>query len=344
MSLELHELCVGLSQIAVPFLEMRGSMGRWRSLVACAADAADRSTDLRLEALAALLRSRLDEYWCTEEGAEHAGRAVELFRLLGDDLGAAYALNALCYMQGSQGHLTEAQRSAEHALALVQHLDSVFVTARSLHHLTVIHREYGRLDESARFGGRALLLWRRSGNERELAVSLHSLGRTHLLRGYPRRAALLATVGVSICRRLGDSAGEVVLLSLQAEASLATGRDAEAEQIARRALDRAEASEDQDNGRLALNVLAMVHLRLGRPAEAEQLLRRALPLWRRLGPVRNLAATLLTMGDLCAARGDRGGARAAWNEAAALLRARQHPDARLAETRLAGLSHTGADA
>jgi DNA-binding SARP family transcriptional activator/tetratricopeptide (TPR) repeat protein len=332
--LGLDELCTALVHVVGPFLEMRGLMSGWARATELAVRAAHRAGDPRLEALAALYRSRAEEAHAVHRAVESAQVALELFERLGDDSGTAHALNRLSYLYGHQGQLVSARHAAERALDMAGQVGSVWCRARALHHLGVIEREHSRIAESERHLVDAVRLYELCECPSSQADAMKALARTCLAGGHIERATRLLSLALSFYRQQRDPVRESLAMTRLAEAYEAGGRSADAIASAQQALAVATAAGHCAGAGAALSALARLHQGAGRLAEAEDCLGQALMAWRDNGD-RWTGTVQLGLGDVRELRGDHEGAVAAWREASLLLHAVAHPSAEEADARLA---------
>jgi tetratricopeptide (TPR) repeat protein len=142
------------------------------------------------------------------------------------------------------------------------------------------------------------------------------------------------TAVLSVYRELRNPVAEVLALASLTEAHQANGHGAEAAAAAEGALAIAASIETPFIMATALNALAVVHRGAGRLAAAADCLTRAVEGFR-YNSERWAGKTLLELGDVRQAQGDLAGARAAWQEASAMLHATAHPSAADADARLA---------
>jgi DNA-binding SARP family transcriptional activator/tetratricopeptide (TPR) repeat protein len=330
---ELDELCTGLAHIVSPYLEMRTPVDVWRTVTELASRAADRAADTRMRALVALHCSRADEHHAIYSAAGHAKDALALFERLDDDLGTAHALNRLTYLHGYLGRLSEAQATAERAIALADQVGSQWCRARALQHLGTIAWEYDRLDDAERYLTESIGLYGECGGPSSQAHAMKALGRVYVSGGNAAGAIRQLTAALSVYRELHNPVAEVLALANLTEAHLANCQQAEAAGAAEEALAIAASIETPFIVATALSAMAVVHRGAGRLAAAAECLTRAVEAFR-YNSERWAGKTLLVLGDVRQAQGDLAGARAAWQEASAMLHVTAHPSAADADDRL----------
>ncbi|SEG29170.1 DNA-binding transcriptional activator of the SARP family [Actinacidiphila yanglinensis] len=173
--------------------------------------------------------------------------------------------------------------------------------AAVLTNLTGLHSGTGDYDLALDYGRRSLELHRSLGDFDRVATVLGNLGDTHLQAGDPKAA---------------EDCFREALAAWRARGSVVS--------MAR-----------------ALGSLGEAQLALGRPAEAVEALTETLALLDRLGDRATAADVLEILGRAHLARGDRGAARACWEEAVDLARA--HRLTAKEEAALRGLAGLGPD-
>jgi tetratricopeptide (TPR) repeat protein len=141
------------------------------------------------------------------------------------------------------------------------------------------------------------------------------------------------TAVLSVYRELRNPVAEVLALANLTEAYQANGHDAQAAAHAEQAVAIAASIETPFIMATALSALAVAHRGAGRLAAAADCLTRAVEAFRS-NSERWAGKTLLVLGDVRQAQGDLAGARAAWQEASAMLHRTAHPSAADADARL----------
>ncbi|GAA1285406.1 tetratricopeptide repeat protein [Saccharothrix xinjiangensis] len=110
---------------------------------------------------------------------EHALRALDLYQVVQDPVGAAEALQQAGSCATRLGHHDQARRHLEAALALCHHIHPIGA-AMALDGLGHLAHRTGRHDEAVDHYRRALTLYRETGGTYESANTLDRLGHAHV--------------------------------------------------------------------------------------------------------------------------------------------------------------------
>lgn len=134
---------------------------------------------------AALAHTELNFGWALELAGDDRGalthclRALDLFRVLGDSLREAVALNAVGWYQAQLGRPGEARECCELALALNRRHGNRAGEASTLDSLGRIAHHLGRFEEAALRYRETLAIYRELGNEYSEADTLSRLGEAY---------------------------------------------------------------------------------------------------------------------------------------------------------------------
>jgi DNA-binding SARP family transcriptional activator len=233
-------------------------------------------------------------------------------------------------------YLARRGRWAEHAATLRAILP---ITGRS--GLAQVHRLLGIAeinladrDEARNHFGRALELARESG-DRFLEADAHYLhGWLSTLEDRNAEAVVHVQHSLNLYWAIGHRPGQAKLLNAVGWMRILLGRHEEAIGPCREALALLE--ELGNRARLAhtWDTVGCAHHHLGRYDEAVDCFRRSLEYCRQNGNRRDEADALTHLGDTRQAAGDTGSARAAWQQALAILDDIGHPEAQAVRDRL----------
>ena len=235
--------------------------------------------------LAAGLFGYAQVHWWTGQWTACLEEAMDCVTKHGDVLGQAWMHSRLGVAHGMSERYDEC---LEHLRIAQRHFEAAGDRrgqAAILTNLTALHRGTGDYAQALEYGRQSLALHRSLGDADRVATVLGNLGDSHLGVGDPAAA--------EACYR-------EALAAWRARGSLVS--------IAR-----------------TLTSLGESLLALGRPEEATEALEENLNLLDRLGGRATAADVLEVLGRAHFARGDRGMARACWEEAVELARAHQLP-------------------
>lgn len=184
------------------YLLMRGGRVEVRSLLERALPQADE--------LDTLLRARLFHvlafchYGFSGPQHELAGRALELFRELGDRYSAEYSLGQLGYALLNLGRLDEATRALEEALDLAVEFGDMAHRAHMLNHLAVVRLRRDELPEAADLAGRALACTDVTGERLSRQTAHQILGQVAWASDDLEQARAHFRASLEVARELSD--------------------------------------------------------------------------------------------------------------------------------------------
>ena len=159
--------------------------------------------------------------------------SLDSFQALGDLRGQALALRGLAYAALDQGNYPLAKPRFQDSLALFEKLSDQQEIARALDGLGYICWIMGDYQAAARHHEQALALCKQTGHQGDIAEALGSLAiDAYGLRDYPRSRALFLE-GLKIDLDIGNSWGAAGRLGDLGELSLAMGEYAQAADYAR---------------------------------------------------------------------------------------------------------------
>jgi predicted ATPase/DNA-binding CsgD family transcriptional regulator len=178
---------------------------------------ADRATPLArakaFHAAGKLARERGDY----DRAAELCRASLAIFRELGDQAGAALALNTLANVAGDRGDYDAASGMYEESLGLRQALGDRSGVALALHNLAAIACACDDLERAEALDDESLALFRAAGDDWGVAIALSNRARTACRRGDLDRADALAHGSLRLRRTLGDRRGAILCLELVAD-------------------------------------------------------------------------------------------------------------------------------
>jgi predicted ATPase len=138
--------------------------------------------------------------------------SLALYRGLGDERGAAFALAELGQLLRARGEYDRAAALSEEGLALGRGSGDPLAAAIALNTLGHIARHQGDAGRASALHAESLTLFRKMGNERGTAYALASLGIAALGSGELERAEALGDESLSLYEKLGDKAGMALAL------------------------------------------------------------------------------------------------------------------------------------
>ena len=174
-------------------------------------------------ARAAYLQCRIALHDAEHEAVErHCGKALEIYRNLGNMFGTAQSLNILGVSRRRRGELTRAREALEEALALQRRRGDRNSEGRVLNNLANIDRDLGRLDDAERSFRASIAIRREAGEDRGVGLALANLGMILLDRGRIFDAERTLGESEELLRRSGT--GREVSRLLEERARLAEYR------------------------------------------------------------------------------------------------------------------------
>ncbi len=225
--------------------------------------------------------------------------ALDASRRLHDRQGEGRAHCYLAQAYTAMGRFDEATDHLHQALRLFDQLDDLRGQGDAHMHLDLLFWGRGQTDEALDHAQQALRLYRAADHHEGQAVALNGIGYWHAAVGDSQAALDHCARALAINRKIGNS--------------------------------RAEAQTSDS--------LAYAHRRRGDHAQAAHWYRRAITLFRQVGDRYNEAESLTNLGDTHHAACDHTAAHQAWQSAAAILDALNHPRADQIRARLP--SHNG---
>lgn len=166
-----------------------------------------------------------------------AQRALETYRKLGDEVGAAGALAEMARTLFVSGRIEEGRRAAEEALAIAERLGEYTIAERALGHLSVNAQDFFDRDGVVKWSARWLDLTVKAGDRRCEADALGQntwplLWSTHFLEALP-----ILDRAATICRECGLAPALTVIEMNVAEFNIKLGSFGEAIATFERAAD-----------------------------------------------------------------------------------------------------------
>jgi predicted ATPase/DNA-binding XRE family transcriptional regulator len=129
--------------------------------------------------------------------------SLAIWRALGDEAGAAGALNSLGVTHKSRGDLDAAVACLAAALAIWRATGRDAYAAMVLNNLAAVALDRGDFDAADRYQEESLAFKRRGGDQPGIAVALHNLAESARQRGDYERAAALIEESLAVSRGLG---------------------------------------------------------------------------------------------------------------------------------------------
>ena len=208
-------------------------------------------------------RRRLDE------SVEHARRAAELARGLGDDALLALALSSQLLAEATLGRL-EAPETLEAALALQPVVENERILAQPAFAAAIARmwwEEPGGVKPTAE---QLIDRGRAAGDEGSLAYVYVMLAQAECLLGDFEQGWRNAEAAREIAEQAGQEAVGGYALAMQALADAHRGREQDAREAAARALELGRTTELTPVTQFARAALGLLELSFGRPAEAAE--------------------------------------------------------------------------
>ncbi|WP_326827133.1 ATP-binding protein [Streptomyces sp. NBC_01751] len=248
------------------------------------------------------------------------GRALALYRGLGDRLGEANALNDLGYVRCAVGEYGAAIDLLERALALYRGLGDRLGEANTLIDLGRVCYLVGEHGAAADRQEGALALHRGLGDRLGEANALHDLGRVRQAVGEYGAAAGLLEQAVALYRDLDNRLGEANALTALGYLRQAVGGYGAAADLLEQALALFRELGHRLGEANASTALGYVRYLVGEYGAAAGLLERALALYRDLGDRLGEANALNNLGRVSYLVGEYGAAAGLLERALALYR------------------------
>jgi predicted ATPase/DNA-binding SARP family transcriptional activator len=247
--------------------------------------------------------------WFRRLDAEHPNFVAALDHLAGSALDGEALLDftvALTRFWYVRGHLEEARRSLERALAQAADA-STLLRRRGLTAAASVALLQGDYSVATRLAEESLAAARETGEDRLIANGLSNLGAIALAAGDHERAATLLSEAVELARTVGDTRILALALNNQGDHALTVGEYERAEPLFAESLALLKARGDVANVARSLFNLGAVDLKLGRLADAENRLRASLDASRETGDQEDLCWGLLGLAAVAGGRdeGDR---------------------------------------
>ncbi len=262
-----------------------------------------------------------------DDAITHHGRALELRRELGDDLGAAMSLNAIGLVHLREHRLGEARDHLERSLGFAGALGDSLWEGIIQGNLVRCLLDLGRPEEAAALAEQAIGVHRRTGNRMSefacltsLSAAWRELGRADRSLGFIQRALELA-------QELEHTVREGYALLELGRTHVLLGHMEEALSCFHEAAVLHRAIADHVREAEAFEGVGEVYGALERPEEAAKFYRQAASGYRRYRDRWRLAVCLDRLASVVAASGDAEAARGHWREALEALEGFSDPRA-----------------
>ena len=208
-------------------------------------------------------RRRLDE------SVEHAQRAAELARGLGDDALLALALSSQLLAEATLGRL-EAPETLEAALALQPEVENERILGQPVFAAAIARMWWEEPGGVKPTSEQLIDRGRAAGDEGSLAYVYVMLAQAECLLGDFEQGWRNAEAAREIAEQAGQEAVGGYARAMQALADAHRGREQEAREAAARALELGRTTELTPVTQFAGSALGLLELSLGRPAEAAE--------------------------------------------------------------------------
>ncbi|HYN21357.1 MAG TPA: CHAT domain-containing protein, partial [Thermoanaerobaculia bacterium] len=220
------------------------------------------------------------------------------FEAEGDTAGVGRAWNEIGYVHWSAGRVEPAREAYGRALAVWRDLGDSQSEAQALNNLGLLDHGQGELRRALERYEPAATLFEEAGDLAQAAVVQNNLAGVWNLLGEPRRALDGYEKALALLRQTDDQGEEARFRLNLAVTHRTLGEIQHALSGYRQALDLFRLLEDRRGEAAALNGLGMAYLDLGERLRARGLLEQALTQRRATGDRRGEAATLLNLGLL----------------------------------------------
>ena len=216
--------------------QYQGRLGEWQeaeSIAREAVDAAERADNPRLlaEALTRLGTSMLDRR--SREATEFYGRALGLFRSVGDRCGEARCHINMGIIHQRGGEVVAAESAFDEALKAANHANAVDLAGIASQNLGVLHGRRGQLEQASERYNDALVCFTESSNESHRLLTLYSLANLARESEDWATASALYEQVMTVAARIGQPDVELGARAGQALAALAIGSRSVAEEAMR---------------------------------------------------------------------------------------------------------------
>jgi predicted ATPase/DNA-binding XRE family transcriptional regulator len=228
--------------------------------------------------------------------------SLALYKILGDDVGTAFALLVLGRIAVSQGNRRRGATLVEEGLALFRQQGNVWGIARALIVLGDVALFEGEVDRATAKFQRSLGISRGLEDAEGIALSLLYLGRAAHMRGEAARSETLLKESLEVFRESGDSRGIAEVLLELGRVARAQGDSARALGLCRESLVLSQGLDNKAYVAFCLTALAGIIQVTGDPARATRLFGTAEVLLDASGAVLDPRGRLEYDNDLDAAR------------------------------------------
>jgi tetratricopeptide (TPR) repeat protein len=228
--------------------------------------------------------------------------SLALYKILGDDVGTAFALLVLGRIAVSQGNRRRGATLVEEGLALFRQQGNVWGIARALIVLGDVALFEGEVDRATAKFQRSLGISRGLEDAEGIALSLLYLGRAAHMRGEAARSETLLKESLEVFRESGDSRGIAEVLLELGRVARARGDSARALGLCRESLVLSQGLDNKVYVAFCLTALAGIIQVTGDPARAARLFGTVEVLLESSGAVLNPRGRLEYDNDLDAAR------------------------------------------
>lgn len=257
----------------------------------------------RTHALALLKRGELlSRQGLWREAALDLGKALMVFRKLGDADGKARVENILGTNAVEQGILKDAIAHFERALSIVGETGAGVLTGTILMNLGIVRDMLGERDDALSLYQRARVYFAQAGDSVRLAEVHHNTGMTHLAKGDITRAA----AEFEQSYQLGARQRNVGIMGLARLGKATVHYQRKDLAVALRLVDQAMESFTATNDQLSLadgyKMKGMIHREMRKFSFAETYLQTSLRVNQELHNVLNIAETYDELGILARRR------------------------------------------
>ncbi|HEV7129721.1 MAG TPA: tetratricopeptide repeat protein, partial [Ktedonobacterales bacterium] len=236
-------------------------------------------------------------------GVELSTLQLAAYQALGDQAGAATALNNRGYLAQRLGRYAEATSDAEQALALRRALGDVAGQGETLGNLGALARSQGQTEQAGAYYEQALALRRESHDRQGEGTTLNNLGAVASDLEQLPEAVRYHEQALELLREVGDRRGQGIALNNLGELASRMGRPDAAMRAYEQALTLLRAAGDRATEGAALNNLGNLARAQGQQEAAASYYTQALAIRRALGDRIGEGTTLHNQGVLLGSMG-----------------------------------------
>ncbi|HWS44655.1 MAG TPA: AAA family ATPase, partial [Acidimicrobiia bacterium] len=206
------------------------------------------------------------------QAERYVSEALGLFRTSGNQRGAAWALQNLAWIAFNHGNIPQAEKRLEESADLFGELGDWGGLGWAYGLLAFVRYNQGRLDEAAAIAEHIAIEGRETGNRWAVGMMDVLLANVALWTGHTRECVGRGTDAIELFRAIGDRWGEAMATGSVIRAQASLGHDDEYEALLARFYGVARGLPDESMHTFPIVVEACVQIERGNPEEALALL------------------------------------------------------------------------